>query len=134
MQPKSVETHQELEAEVFGLGRRGLVARGNDLGDALAGGRLRAYLVRIDGEPVAVARLSVGEKDAGLYGIGVAEKWRRRGIGTLLTTVATRAGLALGKRIVWLSVEDGNAGARQMYERLGYRQLFDWGRWVTRDR
>jgi ribosomal protein S18 acetylase RimI-like enzyme len=134
VQPKNVEAHQLLEAQVFGLGRRGLVARGNDLGDALAGGHLRAYVVRIDGEPVAVARLSVGEHDAGLYGIGVAEAYRRRGIGTLLTTIATRAGLALGKRIVWLSVEDGNDGAAQMYQRLGFRPLFGWGRWVTRDR
>lgn len=134
VQPKNVEAHQELEAAIFGLGRRGLVARGNDLGDALASGHLRAYLVRIGGEPVAVARLSVGEHDAGLYGVGVAQAWRRRGIGTLLTTIATRAGLALGKRIVWLSVEDGNEGALTMYERLGFSPLFGWGRWVTRDR
>jgi ribosomal protein S18 acetylase RimI-like enzyme len=133
VQPKSVDAHQQLEASVFGLGRRGLVVRGNDLVDALAGGHLRAYVVRINDEPVAVARLSVGEHDAGLYGIGVAQASRRRGIGTLLTTVATRAGLALGKRIVWLSVEDGNDGARQMYETLGFRPLFGWGRWVTRD-
>lgn len=133
VQPKSVDAHQQLEAAVFGLGRHGLVARGNDLGDALAGGHLRAYVVRINDEPVALARLSVGEHDAGLYGIGVAQAWRRRGIGTLLTTVATRASLALGKRIVWLSVEDGNDAARQMYEKLGFRPLFGWGRWVTRD-
>ncbi len=133
VQSKAVDAHQRLEAAVFGLGRRGLVARGNDLGDALAGGRLRAYVVRVNEEPVAVARLSVGEHDAGLYGIGVAEAYRRRGLGTLLTTVATRAGLALGKRIVWLSVEDGNDGARQMYEKLGFQPLFGWGRWITRD-
>jgi ribosomal protein S18 acetylase RimI-like enzyme len=55
-------------------------------------------------------------------------------MGTLITTVATRAGMALGKRIIWLSVEDTNAGARRMYERLAFRPLFGWSRWVTRDR
>jgi ribosomal protein S18 acetylase RimI-like enzyme len=90
--------------------------------------------VRVGDEPVAVARMSLGERDAGLYGIGVADGWRRRGMGTLVTTVATRAGLALGKRIVWLSVEDTNDAARQMYERLAFRPLFGWSRWVTRDR
>ncbi|MEA2623373.1 MAG: N-acetylglutamate synthase [Chloroflexota bacterium] len=134
VQPRSVDDHQDLEAAVFGLGKREGTARRRAFAMALQGGDLRAYVVRINGEPVAVARVSVGPKDAGLYGIGVAEAWRNRGVGTLLTTVATRAGMALGKRIVWLSVEDTNDGARRMYERLGFRQLFRWGRWVTRDR
>jgi ribosomal protein S18 acetylase RimI-like enzyme len=103
-------------------------------GAELASGRLRAYVVRIGGEPVAVARISMGERDACLYAIGVAEEWRRKGIGMLITIVATRAGLALGKRIVWLSVEDGNDGARAMYEQLGYAPLFRWGRWIAQQR
>lgn len=134
VQPSSVDAHQELEASIFGLGRRRLDERGNDLARALSGGLLRAYVVRVSGEPVAVARLSLGDGDAALYGVGVAEAWRRRGIGTLLTTVATRAGLALGNRIVWLSVEESNTIARGMYERLGFRVLFGWSRWVTRQR
>lgn len=134
VQPRSVAAHQDLETRVFGLGRDDLAARSKVFAEALERGRLRAWLVRVGDEPVAVARMSLGERDAGLYGIGVAEEWRRRGMGTLLTTVATRAGLALGKRIVWLSVEDTNEEARQMYERLAFRELFGWSRWVTRDR
>jgi ribosomal protein S18 acetylase RimI-like enzyme len=134
VQPRSVDAHQDLETRIFGLGRRDLAARTKVFADALATGRLRAWLVRVGDEPVAVARMSVGERDAGLYGIGVAEAWQRRGMGTLITTVATRAGLVLGKRVVWLSVEDTNAGARLMYEHLGFRELFGWSRWVTPDR
>ena len=52
--------------------------------------------------------LSQGEGVAGIYALGVARAWRGRGYGTLLTTIATRAGMATGNRIVWLSVEDGN--------------------------
>jgi ribosomal protein S18 acetylase RimI-like enzyme len=134
VQPRSVDAHQELETSVFGLGKRDLAARRQVFAEALERGRLRAWLVRVGDEPVAVARMSLGERDAGLYGIGVADGWRRRGMGTLVTTIATRAGLALGKRIVWLSVEDTNDAARQMYERLAFRPLFGWSRWVTRDR
>ena len=81
-----------------------------------------------------MARLSLGDRDACLYAIGVAEAWRRRGIGTLITIVATRAGLALGKRIVWLSVEDGNDAARAMYEQLAFAPLFRWARWIAPER
>jgi ribosomal protein S18 acetylase RimI-like enzyme len=134
VQPRTVDVHQELETSVFGLGRRDLRARREVFADALERGRLRAWLVRVADEPVAVARMSLGERDAGLYGIGVVESWRGQGMGTLITTVATRAGMALGKRIIWLSVEDTNPGARRMYERLAFRPLFGWSRWVTRDR
>jgi ribosomal protein S18 acetylase RimI-like enzyme len=134
VQPDAVEPHQELEASIFGLGGRRRARRNKVFAAQLATGRLRAYVVRIGGEPVAVARLSMGEGDACLYAIGVAEDSRRKGIGTLITIVATRAGLALGKRIVWLSVEDGNDGARSMYEQLGFAPLFGWGRWISPQR
>jgi ribosomal protein S18 acetylase RimI-like enzyme len=134
VQPDAVETHQDLEASIFGLGGRHRARRNKVFGAELASGRLRAYVVRIGGEPVAVARISMGERDACLYAIGVAEAWRRKGIGMLLTIVATRAGLALGKRIVWLSVEDGNDGARSMYEQLRFAPLFRWGRWIAQQR
>jgi hypothetical protein len=39
--------------------------------------------------------------------------------------------MALGKRLVWLSVEDGNAGARRVYERLGFAEAFTWARWLA---
>jgi ribosomal protein S18 acetylase RimI-like enzyme len=131
VQPDAVATHQALEARIFGLGSRDRARRDATLSAELASGRLRAYVVRVGGEPVAVARVSLGERDAGLYAIGVDEGWRRQGFGTLITIIATRAGLALGKRVVWLSVEEGNEAARAMYERLGFRQLFHWGRWVA---
>ena len=37
----------------------------------------------------------------------------------------------MGNRIVWLSVEDVNSGARQMYERLGFAPAFGWARWMA---
>jgi ribosomal protein S18 acetylase RimI-like enzyme len=129
--PRSVADHERVEREIFGLPERESLERSKALGHALEGGRLRAWIVRIGDEPVAVARLSQGEGVAGLYGIGVVEGRRRQGLGTLITTVATRAGMALGNRLVWLSVEDDNPGACAMYERLGFEPAFSWARWMA---
>ena len=81
VQPGDVADHAALEARIFGLAERDSEFRRAQLSEALRRGGLRAYLVRIDGEAVAVARLSQGEGVAGLYGVGVAESWRGRGIG-----------------------------------------------------
>jgi ribosomal protein S18 acetylase RimI-like enzyme len=130
VRPTSVEEHERLERQVFGLADVAAADRCRALAEALETGRLRAFLVRVGDEPVAVARLSLQEGIAGIYALGVAAPWRRRGYATLLTTVATRAGLALGHRLVWLSVQDGNDAARRVYERLGFTPAFSWSRWM----
>ncbi len=53
---------------------------------------------------------------AGLQGVGVIEARRGQGFGTLITTIATRAGMAVGNRIIWLSVDDDNATAVGIYD------------------
>ncbi len=131
VQPRSAADHERIERQVFALPERESRERVEALGHALEVGHLRAYVVRIGDEPVAVARLSQGEGVAGLYGIGVVEGRRRQGLGTLITTVATRASMAMGNRVVWLSVEDVNPGARAMYERLGFAPAFGWVRWMA---
>ncbi|MFN8620706.1 MAG: GNAT family N-acetyltransferase [Chloroflexota bacterium] len=131
VQPRSVDTHEAVEREIFGLPEEQADARRTALAMALGSGQLRAYVVRVDDEPVAVARLSQGDGVAGLYGVGVREGWRGKGYGTLITTVATRAGMATGNRLVWLSVEDGNDVARHVYEKLHFREAFTWARWLA---
>jgi ribosomal protein S18 acetylase RimI-like enzyme len=133
VQPRSVADHEALERRAFGIGRDRADDRRRRLADALASGGLRAFVVRVDGEPVAVARLSQGEGVAGLTGIGVHPAWRRRGLGTLVTVVATRGGLATGNRIVWLSVREGDDAAAGLYEKLGFRPAFGWTRWLATD-
>ena len=120
-----------MERRIFGLPEARAEERRAATAAALAGGQLRAYVVRVDEEPVAVARLSQGEGVAGIYAVGVAERWRRQGYGALITIVATRAGMALGNRLVWLSVEDGNDAARRVYTRLGFQEAFSWARWLA---
>lgn len=131
VQASVVAAHEQLERQVFGLPAERARDRRAALATALAAGRLRAYIVRVNEEPVAVARLSQGDGVAGIYAVGVAEAWRGRGYGTLLTTVATRAGMALGNRVVWLSVEDGNSVASHVYTQLGFQPAFTWARWMA---
>ncbi|MBT0995019.1 GNAT family N-acetyltransferase [Cellulomonas sp. DKR-3] len=55
-----------------------------------------------------------------LHGLGVRPRARRRGLGAALTAAATTAGLRAGAPWVSLGMYADNAGARRIYERLGY--------------
>ncbi len=131
VQPRSVADHEALERAVFGVDPSRAEARRQELSEALASGSLRALVVRLEDEPIAVARVSQGQGVAGIYAVGVARAWRGKGYGTLLVTIATRAGMATGNRIVWLSVEDGNDPARHVYDKLGFQPAFGWARWLA---
>jgi ribosomal protein S18 acetylase RimI-like enzyme len=131
--PATIADHEALERLAFGITPERAADRRDRLAEALATGRLRAWVVRVDGEAVAVARLSQGDGVAGLTGIAVHPDRRRRGLGTLTTIVATRAGLALGNRLVWLSVRDDDAVATNLYAKLGFRPAFGWTRWLAVD-
>lgn len=126
--PRSAAVHERLERQVFELSEATADDRTAMLRRAIEAGRLRAWIVRLDGEPVAVARLTARDGVAALYGIGVAEGYRGRGLGRLITTVAVRAGLATGNGLVWLSVDESNAVARTLYAALDFRPAFAWTR------
>ena len=128
---RSASEYEELERAIFGLPAWGVAARVRGLTAGFSDGSLRAFLVRSAGVAAAVARLSVLDGSAGLYGIGVAPERRREGLGGFITAVAMRAALARGSSLVWLSVEDGNTAARSLYERLGFQAAFRWSRWMA---
>ena len=130
VQPRSLETHEALERLIFGLGADQVERRRDALGAAIGAGRLRAWMVWVGDEPVAVARLSQGQGVAGLQGVGVVADRRGQGYGTLIATVATRAGLATGNRLIWLSVHEENHRALGVYARLGFARAFSWSRWL----
>jgi ribosomal protein S18 acetylase RimI-like enzyme len=134
VQPRSLPTHEALERGIFGIGADQAERRRTALTQALEAGTLRAWIIWLDQEPIAVARLSQGEGVAGLQGIGVVEGRRGQGYGRLITTVATRAGMAVGNRLLWLSVRDDNRAAVKVYSKLGFKPAFSWTRWlVTED-
>lgn len=55
-----------------------------------------------------------------LHGLAVLPQTRRRGLGAALTAAATAAGLDAGADWVSLGMYADNAGARRLYERLGF--------------
>ena len=124
--PASARAYEVVERAVFGLAASEAEERAATLAASLESGLQRAYLVRARGTPIATARLVVRDGIAALHGIGVIADQRRRGYGTLVAIVASRAALAMGSRLVWLSVAEENAAGRGLYERLGYRHAFDW--------
>ena len=121
----------QLETVVFGLVPEAVGESAELLGASVADGTTRAFLLRLEREPIATARLVPGAGVAGLHAIAVAPRHRRRGYGRMITTVATRAGLATGHKLVWLSVDDGNTAAVNLYRSLGYEPSFAWTRWIA---
>ncbi len=130
VQSRSVATHELLERRIFGIDERHAERRRASLATGLGQQRLRAWVVWLADEPVAVARLSQGPGVAGIHGVGVVPDRRGQGFGTLITAVATRAGMAVGNRLVWLSVREDDAKAFGVYTRLGFARAFAWTRYL----
>jgi ribosomal protein S18 acetylase RimI-like enzyme len=123
-----------LEAAAFGLDPAAIDVSAGLLALAVDSGAARAFIVRLAREPIACARLVPGEPGSGvasLHAVGVTERHRRRGYGRLITAIATRAGLATGHKLVWLSVDADNAGAIAMYRGLAFDFTFNWARWAA---
>lgn len=80
-------------------------------------------LVRWSGTNQPAVRRVLGQTPM-LNALGVSAPYRRRGIATELILHAERLARDRGHRAVGLGVDVDNAGARRLYDRLGYR---DWG-------
>ena len=129
--PASAMECVRLEIGNFGLPEVEIGERAEPLAGAVTAGAVRGYIVRLLREPVASARLVPGQGIAAVTAVGVAAHLRRRGYGRLVTAVATRAGLATGHKLVWLSVDEANTAAVELYRSLGYQPSFEWSRWVA---
>ena len=79
-----------------------------------------AFLVRLDGQPAAVAEIS----REGLEGIAVLPRFRGLGYDLALTVLPMVPDLTLR-----LKVSDANAPAMALYERLGFRKTHVISRW-----
>ena len=78
------------------------------------------YLVRLDDRPAAVARRATFEGASYLSSIGTAGWARGRGLGSLVTRLATLDGLAADSEWVYLGVFADNTPAIGIYERSGF--------------
>jgi ribosomal protein S18 acetylase RimI-like enzyme len=125
--------HDDLEAirsvEVATFGTPRDIAEGFVGPRMLEDDRVTIFTAWIDGEPVGEASGYLLHDTVGIYGVGVVEEARRRGIGAALTLRAARA---FGDRadLAWLQPSDM---ARTMYDGLGFRPVSDWEVWIARE-
>jgi GNAT superfamily N-acetyltransferase len=79
-----------------------------------------------EGEPVAIARLSLDGDWAGLSAVEVDPSCRRQGLGTAITLAACAQARRLGAGRMFLQVEKENMPARALYARAGFRDSHEY--------
>jgi ribosomal protein S18 acetylase RimI-like enzyme len=82
-----------------------------------------AYLVRVDGEPAAVAKTTTFDRATYLSTIGTRPAFRGRGLAGLATAQASVDALAAASEWVYLGVFEQNLAARRLYARLGFEEI-----------
>ena len=88
----------------------------------LTSAREQSFMSIRDGDAVlAIARLSIADGWAGITAVEVDRNHRRQGLGVAITAAACLAAEERGLSRVFLQVEEGNAPARALYKRLGFR-------------
>ncbi|WP_437034102.1 GNAT family N-acetyltransferase [Streptomyces sp. enrichment culture] len=70
--------------------------------------------------PAAIGRCVVDGRWAGFAAVEVDPAQRRRGLATAVMAALARRALEEGASAAWLQVEDDNAGARALYDRMGF--------------
>ena len=113
-----------LSAEAFGVpDRRELIERETaSLFDLPA---VHAMVIRVDGQPAAVAKRATFDGATYLSSIGTGSAFRGRGLGRLVTSLVTADALAEGSRWVHLGVFAENEPAINLYRSLGFATLGD---------
>ncbi len=81
------------------------------------------YLVRLGGEPAAVAKRATFDGLSYLSSIGTAGWARGRGIGELVTATAAADAIAAGSDWIHLGVFADNTAAMRLYRRVGFELL-----------
>lgn len=87
---------------------------------AMAAEREALFLGRVDGQPAACGLLIRSEDVAGVYTIGVAEKFRRQGIGEAMSWKVLRAGREAGCQV---GVLQSTEMAYPLYEKMGFETV-----------
>jgi ribosomal protein S18 acetylase RimI-like enzyme len=82
-----------------------------------------AYILRIDGEPVATGERYTFDGASYISSIGTRTAWRGRGFGRHITLALARDSVAAGCDLVYLGVYADNTAAIRLYNRLGFAML-----------
>ena len=127
VEPVPADAPREAVAALLGVQRRAFASvgttepsdadvdrYGRGLGDGLG------MLARVDGEPAGGGQFTAPTDGLSeLAGIGVLERFRRRGIGAALTSAL--AGAAFGRGVEVTFLTPGDSDTQRVYERAGFR-------------
>jgi predicted GNAT family acetyltransferase len=103
----------EVQAAAFGEGPPGE--------EAVRAYHGRGLLARAEGVPAgAASRSAIAEGVSEIGGVGVLERFRRRGIAAALTSAAAAEAFAEGAELCFLT--PGDDGAERVYARAGFRR------------
>jgi ribosomal protein S18 acetylase RimI-like enzyme len=112
-------------ADAFGVETARRPALENDVLACISRPGCAMLLLRVDGEPAAIARRATNHEGSYLSSIGTRHGFRRAGLGALATTLLLRDALAGGGAEVHLAVESDNEAARLLYAGLGFGVVGD---------
>ncbi len=107
-------------AEAFGVEDARRTALENDLLACVSRPGCAIVLIRIDGEPAAIARRATTPEGTYLSSIGTRPRFRRQGLGSLATALALADAGEARSPVVHLAVEVDNERARRLYANLGF--------------
>jgi N-acetylglutamate synthase len=101
---------------------RGTDTRPPVMREVLASAQDQAFMsIRARSGVLAIARLSIASGWGGITAVEVDQNRRRSGLGLAITAAVCAEAVERGVDRVFLQVEEGNAGARALYERCRFR-------------
>jgi ribosomal protein S18 acetylase RimI-like enzyme len=123
--PAGAEVAAEADPDAAWLARyhyRGTDTQPPVMREVLTSAQEQAFVsIRTESAVLAIARLSIADGWAGLTAVEVDPGHRRAGLGLAITAAACAEAVRRDVRRVFLQVEVGNAAARALYERCGFR-------------
>jgi len=106
--------------DAFGVEPERRIALENDVLACVSRPRCSMVLLRVDDEPVAIARRASTGDGSYLSSIGTRPAFRGHGLGSLATALVLTDSLEAGSPVVHLSVDLDNHAGRRLYESLGF--------------
>jgi ribosomal-protein-alanine N-acetyltransferase len=136
--PDEIPDRAEILAEIIGdcfeipFGRHANLVR--EISLTLERTDFHAYVICVDGRPVATGQRYTFDCASYLSSIGTTREWRGRGLASRITQVLAADSLRDGANLVYLGVYTDNTPAIRLYEGLGFSILGERSADMLKDR
>ncbi len=124
------KVHQDSFSSHFGFKERSFEEWSQHLLQKKETLKIRAWLLRIEGEPAGFLDCDEGLLHEGtgyVAGLGVIKSFQGRGLGEQLLRFAIANERSLGRSKLALNVDAGNeSGALRLYEKVGMKPISEW--------